>query len=366
MFLPTASGLATAPLNAVFNSTTNSYKFYWFLAILKNLHRGNILEMNDLRMQMVSDVWFPLNFYHVSFGSQDGFKTIADLIVNKFGVKIDNKKELFGQLNQALLPAEKALLFKQVETLTRYVPWLIVRPFFNQEFQGIVNPEKKIEKICTELFEKESERVIYRFAKDSIEINPRWHDYFSKHQAILRGFTFWHLVKFLQRNNPNVIGLSEKLEPPTDSERNLKKESDLWKAYLLQNGTFSCIYSGQPVLTSDLSLDHFLPWSYVVHNQQWNLVPISRSENSSKNNRLPNWKTHFEPFAHAQFSFFGFLKQQPAHHEPVKKTLEQYQMIGIRAGESLIYPIFRKKLEQAIFPQYQIAQNSGFQPWQKK
>lgn len=47
-----------------------------------------------------------------------------------------------------------------------------------------------------------------------------------------------------------------------------------------------CIYSGEPVL-DDFSLDHFVPWSFGVHDWIWNLVPARKSANSRKGLRLP-------------------------------------------------------------------------------
>ncbi|MCB2402586.1 HNH endonuclease domain-containing protein [Rhizobium ruizarguesonis] len=48
-----------------------------------------------------------------------------------------------------------------------------------------------------------------------------------------------------------------------------------------------CIYSEEHVDEGDLSLDHFLPRSFVGHDRIWNLVPVARSVNSAKGARLP-------------------------------------------------------------------------------
>ncbi|MFO7585650.1 MAG: HNH endonuclease domain-containing protein [Anaerolineales bacterium] len=36
------------------------------------------------------------------------------------------------------------------------------------------------------------------------------------------------------------------------------------------------------------SLDHFLPWRYVAHDLLWNILPASKSVNSSKSDSLPH------------------------------------------------------------------------------
>ncbi|MDY5576621.1 MAG: HNH endonuclease domain-containing protein [Lachnospiraceae bacterium] len=37
---------------------------------------------------------------------------------------------------------------------------------------------------------------------------------------------------------------------------------------------------------NDISIDHFVPWSYVAHDEMWNLNPTTKSINSSKRNNL--------------------------------------------------------------------------------
>ena len=37
----------------------------------------------------------------------------------------------------------------------------------------------------------------------------------------------------------------------------------------------------------NLSLDHYLPWSFVTHDLLWNLIPTSKEVNSSKSDNLP-------------------------------------------------------------------------------
>jgi hypothetical protein len=46
-----------------------------------------------------------------------------------------------------------------------------------------------------------------------------------------------------------------------------------------------CIYS-QAMLTGVESLDHYVPWSFVLHDRIWNLVPVTLSANSAKSDRL--------------------------------------------------------------------------------
>ncbi len=57
--LPESKELDVASLSGVFQNTTNSYKFYWFLAILDALQEDGeqlILTKKDLAMRMLATV----------------------------------------------------------------------------------------------------------------------------------------------------------------------------------------------------------------------------------------------------------------------------------------------------------------------
>jgi len=59
-------------LMSVFNDTTNSYKFYWFLAILDEIKNKKNIEISiqELCYKMLTEVWYPLNFYRLSVYSE--------------------------------------------------------------------------------------------------------------------------------------------------------------------------------------------------------------------------------------------------------------------------------------------------------
>ncbi len=55
-------------------------------------------------------------------------------------------------------------------------------------------------------------KVMYSYEPDAIRIHPVWFNYLQKNCAVLKGFIYWELSRFLQKNNPNVIGITEKLK----------------------------------------------------------------------------------------------------------------------------------------------------------
>ena len=44
-------------------------------------------------------------------------------------------------------------------------------------------------------------------------------------------------------------------------------------------------YTNEVLEPSDVSIDHFIPWSYMYSDDLWNLVITSKSNNSKKSNK---------------------------------------------------------------------------------
>lgn len=356
MELPESAEVDVARLSAVFADTTNSYKFYWLLAILDSLRDNGqpLISMRELALRMVAGVWYPLDYFKLSFGKQDGFKPIA-AEVSKC-LTVDNRPSappLLTQLNRALAPIELAALTERTAVLLRWVPFRFIRPFFEAETRGL--PEYQINNRIAELA-AQSTKAPYCFVNGQIEVPKSWLDYLRKHQGILRGFIFWHLLRFVQKHNPNVIGLSEKLEKP--GARVLNAAGKFWKEYLTATPDLTCIYSGQQLTTANLSLDHFLPWSYVAHDQLWNIIPTPKAVNSVKNDWLPSLEKYFDAYAQLQYAGFQFHAAQG--HE---KLLEDYHLLfaqSLADVQQQPFAWFRERLAQQVIPQLQTARNLGF------
>jgi CRISPR/Cas system Type II protein with McrA/HNH and RuvC-like nuclease domain len=128
------------------------------------------------------------------------------------------------------------------------------------------------------------------------------------------------------------------------------------------------IYSGKILSEKDISIDHFVPWSYVAHDEMWNLNPTTKSINSSKSNNLPNWDTYFDKLARQEFQSYELMwKYNKVHDEFEKCAKEHINNADIRYRvyrEGLAYPEFAGELKSVILPVYQSAQNCGFGNWQ--
>lgn len=117
----------------VFQSTTNSYKYYWLYAILQLVKRkGNQnFYLDEIAIQMIVLAWYPVNYYKLSLGRQDQLGTYIKELKNQFSeLKEDIKEEdlflfLHDNINQKVV---KGIINK----LTKYVPFRFIRPWFDE------------------------------------------------------------------------------------------------------------------------------------------------------------------------------------------------------------------------------------------
>ena len=358
MQIPISARVDVQKLATVFGEVTNSYKFYWLLSILDSLQERQEarMSMQDLSLRMLAQVWYPLDFFKLSFGKQDSFKSVAARI-STF-IQVDNRPSapnLYVQLRAQLSPQEVAQLLGTTRRLLDWVPYRFIRPFFALETRAL--PDQQVNARVTQLTNA-SVRAPYRIDGEFIVLHENWRDYLQEHQLILRAYAKWHIVKFLQKHNPHVIGLSQKLEKPRPEQRKLATAKRFWQSYLESTVSLPCIYSGQDVTLENMSLDHFLPWSYVVHDLLWNIIPIPKSVNSAKSDWLPA-RAYFSGFARTQYEAFSFHVDRPAHH----RLLEDYSLLFAKQFQdihSLSFDQFKEQLASQIMPQLQTAQNMGF------
>ena len=117
----------------------------------------------------------------------------------------------------------------------------------------------------------------------------------------------------------------------------------------------------------DISLDHFVPWSYVAHDELWNLVPTTKSLNSSKSNALPNWNYYFPLLCDVEYlSYEAVWKYDKVHDVFEKCAAEHVNTDEAKMklyGEGLSKDDFTSHLREMVLPPYKAAQNLGFGEW---
>lgn len=282
--LPPSPHVDVRALSRLFSNTTNSYKYLFFLALLDSLERTAFKQNAHSVEELVSDMlvlaWYPHVFFKLSFGKID--KIAGEL--EKVAVVSHTGK--FKPWDKVALRSALRDAIDSPKELARFVPYRLIRPYFpeiktskDHEVNGLVREMAQSHFTTT--------RPLYKFGPkdESVEVHPDWLDYLSQNIVIVRAWANWNYLCYMQSANPMVPSLATKLFPVAERE-SLTEQTNYWSAYLKTN-EMRCIYSGVVLKPDDIALDHFIPWSFVVHNEVWNLIPVSTTANSAKSDRLP-------------------------------------------------------------------------------
>ena len=226
----------------------------------------------------------------------------------------------------------------------------------------------------TELVQRinQQEHLIYYFEEirglsSRIVVQEDWAEYIKKNYDIIIGWIKYNLISYLQRRNPSVPGIADKLAPP--DTRKLEKVIKYWKMICSIEPVYE-IYDDQLLTEKDISIDHFVPWSYVAHDELWNLSPTTKSINSSKGNNLPKWDVYFSKLARLEFQSYSLIWSNDGVRKMFEKCADDHvnnNEVRYRVyAEKQNIQEFTNQLESLIMPVYKAAQDCGFCMWEYK
>ncbi len=364
MFLPESEGLSIQSLSRVFSDMSESYKIFWLRGILDIIKAGKThATFDEIINHMVTDAWYMVSEYHLNLGPADTLEKLVLYTQEISGLKPSAKAQ---DVLAFLTTCSDTTLTRYKSTLTLNVPYRFHAPFM-PDFRG--SAWNKTADVIGRV--NGDTNLIYRFGGGAglartIEISNEWQKYFEINQAIVSGWLEYNLIIYLQRRNPSVPGISNKLAPP--SERKMEKAKKFWKSVIEYKPIIN-IYAGDGSVMSktDISLDHFVPWSYVAHDELWNLVPTTKSLNSSKSNGLPNWNRFFPALSDIEYCSYQAIWTSDQIHATFEKCRAEH-VNSNEANSKLYIPNLTKSefaghLEDLIRPTYNAAKNLGFGEW---
>lgn len=363
MQLPYSEELKIQYLSRLFDNTSECYKYFWFQAIITKILEGKTeLSFCELIDEMVADAWYMVTEYHLNLGPKDNLEALVKYIRKISGIKTSEKKSV---ILDYLKNCEDKEVMRMKRILILNVPYRLQAPFLHS-LKGKdweISSEQLIKKINQE------KHLFYYFTafqglQTTILIQPEWFLYIHKNQEIMKGWLQYNKLLYLQRRNPSVPGIADKLYPP--KERKLEKVKKYWKLILTLQPIYE-IYNKVELDDKDLSIDHFIPWSYVAHDEFWNLHPTTKEINSSKSNHLPDWNIYFPRLLRQEFFSYEMIwKYDIVYREfekCAKKHLNNEEVKQRVYRKDLSYTEFSVALEEIISPIYQSARNCGFKNW---
>lgn len=345
-------------LGQVFNDTTNSYKLFWFLGILSVLRRSDArgARLADLLNEMAVAAWHPVCLFRLSLGRQDKLQEAVTNLQRQSQLDPNARPDGIRDFLQGSAHAQR-----QLDPFRRYVPTRFLSPWFAENLRGIKDAQRGA--LIASLARKSQATPFaspYWFAGGDIHFNESWRAFLAENMAVVQAFAEHHLTLYLQARNPNVPGVVNKLSAPT--ERQLTAARRFWRlarTEFAKSGRsvhFRDIYS-ETELADDFAIDHFLPWSFVAHDQLWNLAPVERSTNSSKNDVLPDLDLYLPRMARLHFDAIQAASRHPKMIEDYTDCfkLDTAGLLALGEGD------LTAKYREVMAPQSQIAINLGFQ-----
>jgi len=309
MRLPKDGKIDISRLSACFRNTSATYKFYWFLSIIECVE----LDQEEVSKQlifarMVANAWYTVNYFHVSFGSQDKLQQTILQIKDIETLSIDEKKDT---IIDRLITSESEQIQKLLHHLDKNVPHYFLSPWIGSSGG---------KKVLSEISRYGKNNPPYALYADFILIQPDWFDYIKRNAGILKDFCYWNLTLFLQKRNPNVPDIPNKLKRAEKRGNLSKHKKQFWDIVIQELDGINCIYTGNKMVKGEYAIEHFIPFQFVAHDQMWNLIPADPTFNSSKRDRLPPLDKYFDKFYSLQKEALQVIRR----NRPKNKFLEDY------------------------------------------
>jgi HNH endonuclease len=356
--LPPSGRVDVRVLSRLFDHVSTSYKFLFFLALLdaceKRLFVSPIeIPIDELLVDMLVLAWYPHVYFKLSFGWQDKVaRELDSMPVSSFdGTKFApwDKDRVRARIN----------LSPNARNLVQFVPYRLIRPFFpsiKTTRDHLING--MVKEAAAEYFVQA--KPLYKISADDrvLTMHPDWLDYLKENLRFVRGWASWHYLQYMQKVNPMVPSLATKLFPPAQRE-SLKEQTEFWNI-VAANSDLRCLYSGERIQPGAFEVDHFLPWSFVVHNELWNLVPAIASANGAKSDRLPD-EGYVAQFIHTQRSALLVTREKIAEKKWQSEAGVYALRLNLSSADLLDEERFVRAYRELLESQLTLAHINGFE-----
>ena len=357
------------------DSPSFCYKFYWLDAII-NLVTENFEEttFNDIIDEMIALAWYSVTEFHIHLSG----------VINQNKDNLEKAIIKLCQLSELPANASKTEIKNAIKTydsqisrekneLTKNVPYKALSGFFDDKeshpLEGSIS--KMVENIIAL---NETVKLPYTLGNSSglqreVYFDPVWAAMIKDNAVTINGWIQYKKLQWLQKNNPEVPGLVYKIDPSEDRKRRLTHVRNLWK-HIFVYTSINDVFTGNPIDQQKYDIDHFIPYSFVMNDELWNLMPMDSSLNSSKSNNLPIWDDFFKGFAHNQYVMYEHIHKEAEIYSLYEKCYKD-NLFSIWAIQDLYIKghsqnEFFNILSKNMRPVYDSAIRQGYNLWKRK
>ena len=358
------------------NDPSYCYKFYWLEAIVQLISEDKKeATYDEIINEMIANAWYSVVEFHIHLSGiwgngdvKDSLENavkklhkLTDLKSNASKVEIKNKIKEFDKE-----------LHKEKITLTQNVPYKALSGFANRGSEKIdLNSNAGRMMAYYNRINHMECLLPYTFGEQKglerkIVFNDAWVQMIQENMVSILGWIQYEKLRWLQNNNPEVPGLVYKLAPLDEKMRKLGHVRKLWEG-ILDTTNVVDVFKDEPIKKEAYDVDHFIPWSFVMNDELWNLMPMDSSLNSVKSNKLPRWDKFFYRFAQNQYMMYELIHEKPV----IRKLYESCyrdNLHSIWASQELYRrgnsrDVFYGILERNMRPVYDSAKRQGYEVW---
>lgn len=349
---------------------TQCYKFYWLEAIMNLMLKKYRFSFDEIFDEMIVSAWYTVTQYHLFLGPmiegerRDAINRAIDVLIENTSLNENSKPDEI----RSVLKEQNYLVLEYKRKLAKNVPYKLLSGFSSEltqdkgdayriEYIQILNQEIHLPYII------ENGVGIGK----CVVLQEAWIPFLMDNYLIIKNWIQYNKIQFLQMINPGVPGIINKLDDERNNVRHLERVHDLWNAHIeVSNKEIVDIYTGNK-LESTFDVDHFIPWSYVAHDEMWNLIPSNASANRSKSNHLPEWDLYFHKMANMEYDLYKSVVEYDSIHKLFEKCYAKnlqslWAIEELYVKENTEYE-FKHKLEAHMYPLYEAARMQGYIEW---
>lgn len=354
------------------------YKFYWLEAIVQLISENRKqATYQEIINEMISNAWYSVLEFHLHLSGVFGEGRIKDNL-EKAVLRLHKLTSLPSHASKVEIKNKLAEfagdqeLHRYKMALTQNVPYKALSGFANRGTEKIDLNSSAGRMMAYYNKISQSEILLpYTFNEDQglsriISFHDGWIEMIQDNVVAILGWIQLEKIKWLQNNNPEVPGLVYKMVPMDEKMRKLNHVRKLWEA-ILEITPIVDIFKDERIEKANYDVDHFIPWSFVMNDELWNLMPMDASWNARKSNKLPQWDLFFTRFADNQYILYELIHSMPGIHKLYEGCYRD-NLHSIWANQELYRKgntreEFHLILEKNMRPVYDSAKRQGYEIW---
>jgi hypothetical protein len=259
----------------------NTYKLAWGRAIIESIQLRNFNEYNDyytisfdeISEKMLKYYWNQIFFFQLrqspNIKKPPTIYRITYEMIQQY--QLDKKTNIPIWFDKAKVHflMNRNEYDKQITKISRTIRQDVCWRFLNANHQQYP------------LYELNQEKTMVIFKKDNFNI-------LNEYGLILIQIINYRWAQLLEQFNrsPRIVSKVKGSQENQIRRKSLSRFKDLLlKIY--PDGMVTDFYSGKVLNSSEISVDHVIPWSFIYNDELWNLVITSKTVNSQKSNNIP-------------------------------------------------------------------------------